>query len=162
MQCGTSLADSLAWHHFSTAPLCSTTPCRESCWDTQNSILLASHIVRVPNSRYRGHEFESLLCPVWQELGALTKVDRSLGSGLSVNMRAHSAVTDSAPGYSVVIAKGIHCRMTMLSFLSSHLASTLKVERSCYNFVSGMPKCSSLGSSFDQAFVNLQSFYVFS
>ncbi len=34
---------------------------------------------------------------VWQELGALTKVERSLGSGLSVGMRALTAVTDPDP-----------------------------------------------------------------
>ncbi len=39
--------------------------------DTQTSIQLASHLLRVPNSGSRGHEFES---PVWLEHGALTKV----------------------------------------------------------------------------------------
>jgi hypothetical protein len=43
-------------------------------------IRLASHSVIAPNSRSGGHEFES---PVWGELGALTKVEKSLGSGLS-------------------------------------------------------------------------------
>ncbi len=54
--------------------------CREACRDTQSSIRLASHLVRAPNSRSGGHEFES---PVWRELGALTKMERSLGSVLS-------------------------------------------------------------------------------
>ncbi len=48
--------------------------------DTQTSIRLASHLVRAPNSRSGGHEFES---PVRRQLGALTKMERSLGSGLS-------------------------------------------------------------------------------
>ncbi len=46
-----------------------TTYYREACWDTQTSISY-SHLVRAPNSRSGGHEFES---PVRQELGALTK-----------------------------------------------------------------------------------------
>jgi hypothetical protein len=41
---------------------------------------LASYLVRVLNSVSGEHEFES---PVWQELGALTKVERSLESDLS-------------------------------------------------------------------------------
>jgi hypothetical protein len=52
----------------------------KACRDTQTSIRLASHLVRALNSRSGGHEYES---PVWWEFGALTKVERSLGSGLS-------------------------------------------------------------------------------
>jgi hypothetical protein len=44
------------------------------------SIWLASHSIRAPNSRSGGLKFEF---PVWQELGAVTKVEKSLGSGLS-------------------------------------------------------------------------------
>jgi len=51
--------------------------CREACPD---SIRLASHINKAPSSRSGRHEFES---PVWLERGALSKVERSLGSGLS-------------------------------------------------------------------------------
>ncbi len=44
---------------------------------------LASHLVRAPNSRSGGHEFES---PMLQEFGALTKkVERPVGPGLSTN-----------------------------------------------------------------------------
>ncbi len=49
--------------------------------ETQTSIWKAIHLDRTPNSRSGGHEFES---PVWRELHALTKVKRSLGSGLSI------------------------------------------------------------------------------
>jgi hypothetical protein len=49
--------------------------------EAETSIRLASHLVRMPNSRSGGHELES---PVWRELHALTKVKRSLGSGLSI------------------------------------------------------------------------------
>ncbi len=52
----------------------------EKLAETQTSIRLASHIVRVPKSRSWEHEFEF---PVWRELGVLTKVERPLGSGLS-------------------------------------------------------------------------------
>ncbi len=48
--------------------------------ETQTNIRLASHLVRMPNSRSGGHEFEF---PLRRELGALTKVERSLGSHLS-------------------------------------------------------------------------------
>jgi|688.fasta_scaffold2547820_2 hypothetical protein len=48
--------------------------CREACRDTQTSTRLASYLVRAPNFRFEGHEFES---SVRQELGALAKVERS-------------------------------------------------------------------------------------
>jgi hypothetical protein len=48
----------------------------EACRDTQTNFRLASHLVRAPNSRYGGHEFES---PMQQELGALTKSEKILG-----------------------------------------------------------------------------------
>ncbi len=54
--------------------------CREACWDTQTSIRLASHLVRAPNSSSRGHEFES---PMWRELSALTKSEKTLWVRLS-------------------------------------------------------------------------------
>jgi hypothetical protein len=62
--------------------------CREACRDTQTSIRLASHLVRVHYSSSEGHEFET---PGWRELSAPTKVERSLGSGFSsvVNPRDH-------------------------------------------------------------------------
>jgi hypothetical protein len=44
--------------------------------EAQTSIQLASHLVRAPNSRAEGHEFES---PVRWELGALTKSGKILG-----------------------------------------------------------------------------------
>jgi hypothetical protein len=44
--------------------------------ETQTSIRLANHLVRVPNSRSGGHGFKS---PVRQELGALTKSGKTLG-----------------------------------------------------------------------------------
>jgi hypothetical protein len=47
---------------------------------TQTRIWLASHLIRAPNVKSGVHEFES---PTRRELGALTKVERSLGSGLS-------------------------------------------------------------------------------
>ncbi len=50
--------------------------CREACWDTQTSIRLASHLVRVPNSRSGGHEFES---PIQREFSARTKSGKTLG-----------------------------------------------------------------------------------
>jgi hypothetical protein len=50
--------------------------CREACQDTQISIRLASHLVRAPNSRFGGHEFEY---PVRLVLGALTKSRKTLG-----------------------------------------------------------------------------------
>jgi hypothetical protein len=43
---------------------------------TQTVIRLASHLVRVPNSRSWEHEFEF---PAWWELAALTKVEYSWG-----------------------------------------------------------------------------------
>ncbi len=49
--------------------------CREACRDSQTSILLARHLVREPNARSGGHEFES---PMWWELVALNKVERSV------------------------------------------------------------------------------------
>jgi hypothetical protein len=48
---------------------------RESCGDNQTSIRLASHLVRAPNLRSGGHEFESPM----RELGALTKNGNTLG-----------------------------------------------------------------------------------
>jgi hypothetical protein len=45
--------------------------------ETQISIRLASHLVRDPNSRSGGHEFES---PMRWELGALTKSEKTIGS----------------------------------------------------------------------------------
>jgi hypothetical protein len=48
--------------------------------------LLASNLVRAPNSRSGGHEFES---PVSQELGALTKRGKTLGTGLSTGAIFH-------------------------------------------------------------------------
>jgi hypothetical protein len=45
--------------------------------ETQTSIRLASHLVRVANSRSGLHEFEF---PAWRELVAMIKVERSLGS----------------------------------------------------------------------------------
>ncbi len=57
--------------------------CREACrW-------LANHFVTVPNYRSGGHGFESL---VWRKVGALTKVERSLGSGLSTKPCISSAL----------------------------------------------------------------------
>jgi hypothetical protein len=53
--------------------------CRKAYRDTQISIRLASYLVRAPNSRSERHELKA---PVWWELGALTEVGRSLGSGL--------------------------------------------------------------------------------
>ncbi len=47
---------------------------------TQTRIWLASHFVRAPYSRSGVHAFES---PLRRELGALMKVERSLGTGLS-------------------------------------------------------------------------------
>jgi hypothetical protein len=44
--------------------------------DTQTSIRLASHLVRAPNSRFGGHEFEYHVRLV---LGALTKSRKTLG-----------------------------------------------------------------------------------
>jgi hypothetical protein len=44
--------------------------CKEACRDTKTSIRLASHLVRAPDSRCGGHEFES---PLQRELGALNK-----------------------------------------------------------------------------------------
>ncbi len=44
--------------------------CTEACQDSDYSIRLASHLVRAPNSRFGGHEFEF---PIRQDLGALTK-----------------------------------------------------------------------------------------
>ncbi len=46
--------------------------CREACRDTQTII----HLVRAPNFRSGGHEFE---WPMRQELGALTKSGKTLG-----------------------------------------------------------------------------------
>jgi hypothetical protein len=43
--------------------------------ETQTSIWLASHLVRVPNSRSGGHEFKS---PMRRELGALTKSGKTI------------------------------------------------------------------------------------
>jgi hypothetical protein len=65
-----SLADSLAQRHFS-IPKCSTNAVLEGEMheETKTIIWLASQLVRVPNSRFGGHDFES---PVWWELGALT------------------------------------------------------------------------------------------
>ncbi len=51
---------------------------RSTVWTVQ--IHVAIHIFRAPNSRSGGHDFESLLRV---EMGALTKVERPLGSGLS-------------------------------------------------------------------------------
>ncbi len=48
---------------------------REACRDTQTSILPARHLVREPNARSGGHEFQS---PMLWELVALTKVERSV------------------------------------------------------------------------------------
>jgi hypothetical protein len=47
---------------------------------TQTSLRLASLLGRASSSRSGGHEFEF---PVWRELSVLTKVGRSLESGLS-------------------------------------------------------------------------------
>ncbi len=47
---------------------------------TQTSLRIASLLGRASSSRSGGHEFEF---PVWRELSALTKVGRSLESGLS-------------------------------------------------------------------------------
>jgi hypothetical protein len=44
--------------------------------ETQTSIRLASHLVRVPNSRSGGHEYES---PMRRELRALIKSGKTLG-----------------------------------------------------------------------------------
>ncbi len=44
------------------------------------TLRLVSHLVRAPNSRSGGHEFES---PVRQELSSLTKSGKTVGSGLS-------------------------------------------------------------------------------
>jgi hypothetical protein len=44
--------------------------------EIQSSIQLACHLVRLPNSRSGGHEFES---PIRRELGALTKSGKTLG-----------------------------------------------------------------------------------
>ncbi len=44
------------------------------------NIRLANPLVRASNSRSGGYEFKS---PLWWELGAPTKVERSLGSVLS-------------------------------------------------------------------------------
>ncbi len=44
--------------------------CREACRDTETS-----HLVRAPNFRFGGHEFES---PTRRELGALTKSGKIL------------------------------------------------------------------------------------
>jgi hypothetical protein len=59
---------------------CKCPACREACRNTPTSIRLSSHFVRVPNLRSGRHEFVS---SVWRELGALTKLERSLWSGLS-------------------------------------------------------------------------------
>jgi hypothetical protein len=48
--------------------------CREASFEI--NIWLASDLVRVPNSRSGGQEFVS---PVWQEPGALTKVENPWG-----------------------------------------------------------------------------------
>ncbi len=47
------------------------------CRDTETSISLASHLVRVPNSRFGGNKVECV-----RGTQSLTKVERSLGSGL--------------------------------------------------------------------------------
>jgi len=45
--------------------MCKITETVENPAETQSSIRLASHLVRAPNSRSEGHEFES---PMWQQL----------------------------------------------------------------------------------------------
>jgi hypothetical protein len=46
----------------------------EACRDTQTSIWLANPLVRAPNSRSGGQEYES---PMRWELGALTKSEKT-------------------------------------------------------------------------------------
>ncbi len=77
----TCLAGSLAHCQFST-PKCSTNAVLEVAMyrHIDEHPVSYSHSIRAPNSRSGGHKFES---PVWQELGAVTKVERSVGSGLS-------------------------------------------------------------------------------
>jgi hypothetical protein len=84
-----SLADSLARQtrllgSTSLHPSVSEVPMgnwRELCREFIHFIIwLDSHLDRVLNSGFGGHEF---LSPVWWELCALPKMDRSLGSGLS-------------------------------------------------------------------------------
>jgi hypothetical protein len=86
LQLGTSLTDSLAWQtHLPDATADESSQLNQAhvqCQrgtggstikrpaETRTSIWLASHLVRAPNSRSGGHEFES---PMRQELGALTK-----------------------------------------------------------------------------------------
>jgi hypothetical protein len=48
----------------------------EKAAKTQTSIRLASHLVRAPNSRSGGHEFESSMR---REIGALTKSGKTHG-----------------------------------------------------------------------------------
>jgi hypothetical protein len=47
---------------------------------TQAKVRLAGYLEKAPNSKAGVHEFGS---PVWLELSALTKVERTLGKGLS-------------------------------------------------------------------------------
>ncbi len=57
---------------FSVQNCTCTCACRKACQDTHTS-----HLVRAPNSRSGGHEFES---PLRQELGALTKSGKTFGA----------------------------------------------------------------------------------
>jgi hypothetical protein len=59
---------------------------------TQTIIRLASNLVRAPNSRSRGHEFES---PMQQELGVLTKSGKTLWVRSFYNIFDSSLVTNT-------------------------------------------------------------------
>jgi hypothetical protein len=87
-----SLADSLAWQTHLPNPTADSTSLLNQAHvqyqsvngrstvdksaETQTNIRLASHLVRTPNSRSGGHEFET---PLWRELGALTKSGKIFG-----------------------------------------------------------------------------------
>ncbi len=52
------LSNATSLHPNAVPTMYSRELCREACRDTQTSIRLASHLVRAPNSRSRGHELE--------------------------------------------------------------------------------------------------------
>ncbi len=102
-QFGTSLADSRAWQAYMPDATADNTSLLnqahvqylggtrgstvEKPAETQTSIQLASHLVRVPNSWSGGHEFESnswsggheFESSAFKEIGALTKSGKTLG-----------------------------------------------------------------------------------
>jgi hypothetical protein len=160
----TCLADSLAQRHgrqnFSTKPRPCAVPKRygrmstvEKPAETQTSIQLASHLVRAPNSRSGGHEFES---PMRRKLDELTKSGKTPGVWSFYNITIFFVIANPTelptftrcPKFSVHILHLYKSLKDILRFLGSERLSKCFCLYFFVKFTEIRPYCSLITCQF--------------